>query len=325
MENNEFKFDRMPEAYPAGGYKCMLSEEALKRQSGAIWDMIKQVFGASISGFIGGGDKDLIGISLPVRIFEPRSYLERITDSWCYATELLYKAALEKDPVERLKLIICFAIGGLHNTCRQKKPFNPILGETYEASYEDGAQIFCEQVSHHPPVTAWQVFGPGNSYKFYGYGEWVASFSVNAVSGQQKGRHVIEFQDGSKIVYNLPQVVLQGVLWGERVMNYEGTINFIDEKNGIGAVIYIPPPQDPISWAAWWGGATKLPTDYLGGQVYKLKGNPHTKGDTISNLVGSWLGRIEFDGKIYWSIKANLKKNIPIAAKKSSSIRCQIP
>jgi len=143
----------------------------------------------------------------------------------------------------------------------------------------------------------------------------VASFSVNAVSGQQKGRHVIEFQDGSKIVYNLPQVVLQGVLWGERVMNYEGTINFIDEKNGIGAVIYIPPPQDPISWAAWWGGATKLPTDYLGGQVYKLKGNPHTKGDTISNLVGSWLGRIEFDGKIYWSIKANLKKNIPIAAK----------
>jgi len=215
-------FDRIPEAEGhAGGYKF---KDDFAEQRGIVWDFFKQI-ATNLN-----QAKNLVSLSLPVRIFEPRSYLERITDSWCYATELLYKAALEKDPVERLKLIICFAIGGLHNTCRQKKPFNPILGETYEASYEDGAQIFCEQVSHHPPVTAWQVFGPGNSYKFYGYGEWVASFSVNAVSGQQKGRHVIEFQDGSKIVYNLPQVVLQGVLWGERVMNYEGTINFIDEK-----------------------------------------------------------------------------------------------
>jgi hypothetical protein len=32
------------------------------------------------------------------------------------------------DPVERLKLVITTVIAGLHLTCTQAKPFNPILG-----------------------------------------------------------------------------------------------------------------------------------------------------------------------------------------------------
>jgi hypothetical protein len=54
----------------------------------------------------------------------------------------------ETDPVERMKLVITFALSGLHNTCKQKKPFNPILGETYQAVFEDGTQIYCEQVCY---------------------------------------------------------------------------------------------------------------------------------------------------------------------------------
>jgi len=33
------------------------------------------------------------------------------------------------------------------------KPFNPLLGETYEL-VTDNYQYIAEQVSHHPPVTA---------------------------------------------------------------------------------------------------------------------------------------------------------------------------
>jgi len=33
------------------------------------------------------------------------------------------------------------------------KPFNPLLGETYEFQ-NDSIEAFSEQVSHHPPITA---------------------------------------------------------------------------------------------------------------------------------------------------------------------------
>jgi hypothetical protein len=32
------------------------------------------------------------------------------------------------------------------------KPFNPILGETYQA-FIDGCPIYGEQTSHHPPIS----------------------------------------------------------------------------------------------------------------------------------------------------------------------------
>jgi hypothetical protein len=39
---------------------------------------------------------------------------------------------------------------------RLKKPFNPILGETYEYVC-DKYRFFGEQVSHHPPVSAFEI------------------------------------------------------------------------------------------------------------------------------------------------------------------------
>jgi len=39
--------------------------------------------------------------------------------------------------------------------CRHSKPFNPLLGETYELVSKDSNYcLVSEQVSHHPPVTA---------------------------------------------------------------------------------------------------------------------------------------------------------------------------
>lgn len=48
-------------------------------------------------------------------------------------------------------------IGGLRRQTSTLKPFNPILGETFEGEYSCGARVFAEQISHHPPVSAWQV------------------------------------------------------------------------------------------------------------------------------------------------------------------------
>ena len=50
-----------------------------------------------------------------------------------------------------------------------EKPLNPVLGETFQAKSIDGAKIYVEQTSHHPPITNFLMEGPAHfPYKLYG-------------------------------------------------------------------------------------------------------------------------------------------------------------
>ena len=49
---------------------------------------------------------------------------------------------------------------GLRRQTSTLKPFNPILGETYQGVYSSGVRVHAEQISHHPPVSSWQVADP---------------------------------------------------------------------------------------------------------------------------------------------------------------------
>ena len=69
-------------------------------------------------------------ISLPVKIFEPQSTLQRIVELFSFTPQFLRKAAETEDHLERLKLVITNAISCIYLCCKQMKPFNPILGET---------------------------------------------------------------------------------------------------------------------------------------------------------------------------------------------------
>ena len=54
------------------------------------------------------GHINLINMSLPVKMFEPRSYLEKLTDVWVYPA-LLTKAASCTDPVERMRWTVTWS------------------------------------------------------------------------------------------------------------------------------------------------------------------------------------------------------------------------
>lgn len=74
----------------------------------------------------------------------------------------LLAAAAAADPVERLRWVATWFTAGLQHVFESwKKPFNPILGETWQAVQEDGSAIFMEQISHHPAISAFQMIGPG--------------------------------------------------------------------------------------------------------------------------------------------------------------------
>lgn len=48
---------------------------------------------------------------------------------------------------------------------RNRKPFNPVLGETYELVQPEW-RFVAEQVCHHPPISAFYAEGKG----WYSYG-----------------------------------------------------------------------------------------------------------------------------------------------------------
>jgi hypothetical protein len=108
-----------------GGVECRNYEE-LRAQEGIVLEVMKRASKQLIEG------KNMVAVSLPVRIFEPRSTLTRITDVWGAGPHYFDKITNCDDKIERMKLWISFAISGMYMNMKQLKPFNPILGETYQ-------------------------------------------------------------------------------------------------------------------------------------------------------------------------------------------------
>jgi len=81
--------------------------------------------------------------------------------------ELLAKAVQHNcDPIERLMYIAGFVVSGFCHTKTRaiRKPFNPMLGETYECIRpEKGMKFLSEKVVHHPPMIA--AYAEGKNWK----------------------------------------------------------------------------------------------------------------------------------------------------------------
>uniref|UniRef100_A0A668VE01 Oxysterol-binding protein n=1 Tax=Oreochromis aureus TaxID=47969 RepID=A0A668VE01_OREAU len=113
-----------------------------------LWSIMKNCIG-----------KELSKIPMPVNFNEPLSMLQRLTEDLEYH-ELLDKAARCDSSLEQMCLVAAFSVSSYSTTVhRTAKPFNPLLGETYELDRleEFGYRSVCEQVSHHPPAAAHHV------------------------------------------------------------------------------------------------------------------------------------------------------------------------
>ena len=74
-------------------------------------------------------------------------------------TECLDIAATEPDSLRRIAFVAAFAMSNYSSTIgRIAKPFNPMLGETYELVREDkGFRFIAEKVVHRPVRMACQA------------------------------------------------------------------------------------------------------------------------------------------------------------------------
>lgn len=83
-----------------------------------------------------------------VNFSEPLSMLQRITEDFEYSN-ILDTAAQCKDSFEQMAYVAAFTISSYSTTVnRTSKPFNPLLGETYECDRMSdlGWKAFNEQV-----------------------------------------------------------------------------------------------------------------------------------------------------------------------------------
>lgn len=113
--------------------------------------MIKYIFKQIGSNILKG--KSIMSMSLPVDIFDNKSLLERMMGSYGYAPIFIAKAAESTNEVEQIKLTAVFLTTVNLLQMKLEKPFNPILGETFQG-YIGGIPIYIEQISHHPPISA---------------------------------------------------------------------------------------------------------------------------------------------------------------------------
>lgn len=92
--------------------------------------------------------------------------LQRLAEQFEYS-ELLDKASETDDSALRMAYIVAFAFSPYSATTnRTKKPFNPILGETFEYLDEErNFKFLSEQVSHHPPISA--GYCESKNYKYW--------------------------------------------------------------------------------------------------------------------------------------------------------------
>lgn len=181
--------------------------------------------------------RGVVAVSLPVRLFERRSAIERMCDLWSTGPIFLIEAARCTNPIERLKKCITFFLSGLHMSVEMRKPFNPIIGETFEGYWPDKSRIYAEHISHHPPITCFLVEHHDGLYKYHGSYEYTAKLTDfgNSVTGRQIGKNHIEFNDGTKITFEYPFMKIGGLLFGKRTIKFSGSVKFEDIKNGMTA------------------------------------------------------------------------------------------
>lgn len=97
--------------YPECGGLICTDEEMLNKQKGVLSHVVKQLAVNLMKGL------SISHISLPIKIFEPRSSIQRICDLWTFAPVFLKKAALSNNHLERLKLVIAFCVSSIYMCC----------------------------------------------------------------------------------------------------------------------------------------------------------------------------------------------------------------
>ncbi|XP_031441319.1 oxysterol-binding protein 2 isoform X2 [Clupea harengus] len=186
-----------------------------------LWSIMKNCIG-----------KELSKIPMPVNFNEPLSMLQRLTEDLEYS-ELLDRAANCSSSLEQMCLVSAFSVSSYSTTVhRTGKPFNPLLGETYELDrLEDyGYRSLCEQVSHHPPAAAHHVISQR------GWTLWQditidSKFRGKYISVMPRGNIHLQFHSsGNHYVWGKVTSTVHNIIVGKLWIDQSGDIEIVNHQ-----------------------------------------------------------------------------------------------
>ncbi|XP_054531803.1 oxysterol-binding protein 2 isoform X5 [Pan troglodytes] len=243
-----------------------------------------------------------------VNFNEPLSMLQRLTEDLEYH-HLLDKAVHCTSSVEQMCLVAAFSVSSYSTTVhRIAKPFNPMLGETFELDRLDdmGLRSLCEQVSHHPPSAAHYVFSK------HGWSLWQeitisSKFRGKYISIMPLGAIHLEFQaSGNHYVWRKSTSTVHNIIVGKLWIDQSGDIEIVNHKTNDRCQLKFLPYSYFSKEAA--RKVTGVVTDSQGKAHYVLSGSWDEQME-CSKVVHSSPSSPSSDGKqktVYQTLSAKL-------------------
>lgn len=218
--------------------------------------------------------KDLSTISFPVSFNCPLSLLQAAAEEYEYASDLLERAGKSEDWIDRICLVGAFAVSGYASTKLRasRKPFNPLLGETFECVREDKhLKFLAEKVVHQPPVIAFYAEGKG--WKAQGWSVVKNKFWGKSLELIPEGSVRLEFGDGDVFSFSKPSSFMRNLLAGNKYLEHVGDLVVTNENTGQRLVM-------EFKEGNMWGGSSSR--NAVEGKVYDANDKQ------LTNLKGKW-------------------------------------
>ncbi|CAO3590674.1 unnamed protein product [Absidia cylindrospora] len=218
----------------------MSNENALESiptdQQGSFSSFLKTL--ASFTG-------DLSSLTCPSFLLAPISLLE-YSSFWADQPTLFSSIGDSDDAEERFYAAIKWFISSLNGSFSsrvpkgewEKKPFNPILGEQFYCSWEDGTRIVCEQVSHHPPVSGFYISNDKAGVSVVGHDGQKTRFSGTQMLVDQVGYCTLKLaaKDNETYLFTLPSLSVNGIWYAAPYVELYGA-SYIQSSSGYHAAI----------------------------------------------------------------------------------------
>ncbi|XP_003967441.1 oxysterol-binding protein-related protein 5 [Takifugu rubripes] len=201
-------------------------ETVSEENKGLIWGLLKQL----------RPGMDLSKVVLPTFILEPRSFLDKLSDYY-YHANLLSQAVQEESAYGRIKQVLRWYLSGFYKKPKGlKKPYNPILGETFRCCWLHPQTDSCtfyiaEQVSHHPPISAFHVCNRKDGFSISGSILAKSKFYGNSLSAILDGKARLLFLNrDEEYVITMPYAHCKGILYGTMTLELGGKVTIECEK-----------------------------------------------------------------------------------------------
>ncbi|EJS41570.1 hes1p [Saccharomyces arboricola H-6] len=216
----------------------------------------------SISSFNG----DLSSLSAPPFILSPTSLTE-FSEYWAehpnlflepsfingenYKDHCLFDPNVESQEVARMLAVVRWFISTLRSQyCSrsesmgsEKKPLNPFLGEVFVGKWQNDEHLeygetvhLSEQVSHHPPMTAFSIFNEKNGVSLQGYNQIKTGFTKTlTLTVKPYGHVILKIKDETYLI-TTPSLHIEGILVASPFVELGGR-SFIQSSSGMLCVI----------------------------------------------------------------------------------------